>query len=62
VHKLISEGFDEDDGFVRPPFQFEVYETEGIHLVVDGDEQPATTQTVLRVLAELMDKGMLDQR
>jgi len=62
VHKLISEGFEENDGFVRPPFSFWVEESAGVRIVSSGYEQPATTQTVLRVLAELMDKGMLDQR
>jgi len=60
VHKLISEGFDEDEGFVRPPFYFGVSEEEGVQIVAKGEDQLATPQTVLRVIADLMDRGKFD--
>jgi hypothetical protein len=62
VHNLIRDGFGPDEGLkvLKRPFEFMVSEEEGISLTMDNEEQAATPETVLRVLADLIEMGKLD--
>jgi hypothetical protein len=60
VHNLIRDGFGEGEGFVSPPFEFMVSEEEGVKIIAKGEDQLATPQTVLRILADLIERGELD--
>ena len=62
VHKLIENGFGPDEGLrvLKPPFHFAISEEEGITLTLENEEQAARPETVLRVLADLIEMGKLD--
>jgi hypothetical protein len=62
AHDLIRDGFGPEDGLkvLKAPFYFAISEEEGIRLDIQDAEQAATPQTVLRVLADLIEMGKLD--
>lgn len=62
VHNLIRDGFGPDEGLkvLKDPFYFMVSEGERVKIIAKGADQLATPQTVLRVLADLIEMGKLD--
>ena len=61
MHKLISDGFDEDEPNEKLPHALDISMTEGVMFVLgDGVELTVSTPKVLRMLAKFIEGGKLD--